>query len=316
MSHESVQFEESFFVKSISQVRHFFCRSLQSLPPASSGTWALIYVDSGTLHAFSGSYQFCLFQHELLLWELSAQALSCFALKGTPSLIACVFSCSSPLLYALFGRILYSSRADRYLLAQLSDESAYADAVPFAQRAEPAVPSQSAAVPTVRFDASCPFDNPAAPFQKQLLARMLRRLFLRLPPISSACCLTVPCFLPAASRHQYLQLLRYLKTHLHLQLSLEKICRDNLLGRSALEKLFHDNGWNGVMDCFIRLKINAAKQMLRGRSMSITQIAVTLGYSSVSYFTRQFKKVTKMTPTQYADFLQEHPGDVIPFFFY
>lgn len=286
MKHESNFCEELFSVNSISQVRHFLCRSLHSLPSASSDTWALIYVDSGTLHAFSGSYQFCLFQHELLLWELSAKALTCFAQKGTPSLITCVFSCPSPLLYTLFGRILYGSRADRFLLAQLSDKITHTDS------------------------------NADAPFQKQLLARMLRRLFLRLPPMPSFSRFNTLPSLPADSRRQYLQLLHYLKTHLHLQLSLGKICRDNLISRSSLEKLFHDNGWNGVMDCFIRLKINAAKQMLRGRSMSITQIAVTLGYSSVSYFTRQFKKVTKMTPTQYADFLQEHPGDVIPSFFY
>ena len=43
------------------------------------------------------------------------------------------------------------------------------------------------------------------------------------------------------------------------------------------------------MECFNQMKINSAKQMIRNQQMNFTQIADALGYTSVHYFSRQFK---------------------------
>ncbi len=48
------------------------------------------------------------------------------------------------------------------------------------------------------------------------------------------------------------------------------------------------------------MKIDAAKQLIRTEQMNFTQISEKLGYSSIHYFSRQFKKVTGMTPSEYA----------------
>ena len=48
------------------------------------------------------------------------------------------------------------------------------------------------------------------------------------------------------------------------------------------------------------MKINAAKQLIRTNKMNFTQISEQLGYTSIHYFSRQFKKVTGMTPSEYA----------------
>jgi YesN/AraC family two-component response regulator len=68
---------------------------------------------------------------------------------------------------------------------------------------------------------------------------------------------------------------------------------------SQLKKLFRTYQGSGVMECFNQMKINAAKQMIRNQQMNFTQIADALGYTSVHYFSRQFKKLTDMTPTEY-----------------
>ena len=39
------------------------------------------------------------------------------------------------------------------------------------------------------------------------------------------------------------------------------------------------------------MKIDAAKQLIRNQSLNFTQIADTMGYTSVHYFSRQFKKL-------------------------
>ena len=48
------------------------------------------------------------------------------------------------------------------------------------------------------------------------------------------------------------------------------------------------------------MKVNAAKQLIRTNKMNFTQISEQLGYTSIHYFSRQFKKVTGMTPSEYA----------------
>ena len=43
-----------------------------------------------------------------------------------------------------------------------------------------------------------------------------------------------------------------------------------------------------------------AKLLIRENSLNFTEIANTLGYSSIHYFSRQFKKITGMTPSEYS----------------
>ena len=42
-----------------------------------------------------------------------------------------------------------------------------------------------------------------------------------------------------------------------------------------------------------------SQQLIRENQMNFTQISEFLGYSSIHYFSRQFKKISGMTPTEY-----------------
>ncbi len=48
------------------------------------------------------------------------------------------------------------------------------------------------------------------------------------------------------------------------------------------------------------MKIDTAKQLIRDNHLNFTEISDRLGYTSVHYFSRQFKKLTGMTPSEYA----------------
>lgn len=98
----------------------------------------------------------------------------------------------------------------------------------------------------------------------------------------------------------YLCICTYLFAHISEPLSVERICRDNLIGRSRLEALFLSHTGNGVIHSFSLFKISAAKQLIRRRRMNFSQIADALGYSDVPYFSRRFKQLTGVTPSQYA----------------
>src|SRR5699024_1195308 len=93
---------------------------------------------------------------------------------------------------------------------------------------------------------------------------------------------------------------QYLSGNLAAHLTIDRICSDNLIGRSRLQKLFHEKCGQGVIEYYSRMKVEAAKQMIRDEQMNFTQIAESLGYSSIHYFSRQFKKLAGMTPSEYA----------------
>ena len=92
----------------------------------------------------------------------------------------------------------------------------------------------------------------------------------------------------------------YLALRINAAVSIEQICRDNLVGRSQLQKIFKERCGMGIIEYFTLLKINAAKEMIRTGHLNFTQISEQLGYSSIHYFSRQFKKSTGMTPSEYA----------------
>ena len=54
-----------------------------------------------------------------------------------------------------------------------------------------------------------------------------------------------------------------------------------------------------VMDYYRRLRIDEARRQLRSGNKNIAQVADDLGYSSAAAFSRQFKQVMKLTPSQY-----------------
>jgi YesN/AraC family two-component response regulator len=56
----------------------------------------------------------------------------------------------------------------------------------------------------------------------------------------------------------------------------------------------------GANAYFIQLRIKAAKAYIREGNYNLTQIAELLGYDSIHYFSRQFRTITGMAPSEYA----------------
>jgi len=95
------------------------------------------------------------------------------------------------------------------------------------------------------------------------------------------------------------RIVSYLQMHIYSKLSIEQICRDNLVGRSQLQRLFTSQTNSGIIEYFSMLKIEQAKKLIREQKLNFTQIADSLGYTSIHYFSRQFKKIAGMTPSEY-----------------
>lgn len=68
---------------------------------------------------------------------------------------------------------------------------------------------------------------------------------------------------------------------------------------SALSKLFSAETGTTIEKYAIAQKTELVKELISYGELSLTEIAVRLGYSSTAYLSAQFKNVTGMTPSQY-----------------
>ncbi len=69
--------------------------------------------------------------------------------------------------------------------------------------------------------------------------------------------------------------------------------------KSYIKSQFKKQTGSSIIQYYIELKIDKAKKMLSQQKFTVSEIADTLGFSSVYYFSRQFKIHTDMSPTEY-----------------
>jgi AraC-like DNA-binding protein len=78
------------------------------------------------------------------------------------------------------------------------------------------------------------------------------------------------------------------------------------LNYSLLSKLFSEQEGITIEKYFILQKIEKAKELLKYNEMNITEISDRLNYSSSQHFSRQFKSVTGMSPSEFIKQRESH----------
>lgn len=99
-------------------------------------------------------------------------------------------------------------------------------------------------------------------------------------------------------KNRIIELVHYQRDKLKVNLS-TYLSDDLAQDYSVLSKLFSDVEGITIEHYFIAQKIEKAKELLVYDELSLNEIALTLNYSSVSHLSKQFKKVTGFTPTQF-----------------
>ena len=95
------------------------------------------------------------------------------------------------------------------------------------------------------------------------------------------------------------EIAKYMEQNIRQNLSVSQIAKHFSLSESGLKKLFAKDAGCGVTDFFNNMKIEKAKEYIREDEKNFTQISDELGFSSIHYFSRLFKKKTGMTLTEY-----------------
>lgn len=93
--------------------------------------------------------------------------------------------------------------------------------------------------------------------------------------------------------------IRVLQDGLYSALTIDEICAKTAYGRAYLFRVFKAKTGKTIMEYYLGLKIERAKQLLRENELSVKEIAETLAFNEPNYFTKTFKRITGLTPTAY-----------------
>ncbi len=99
-------------------------------------------------------------------------------------------------------------------------------------------------------------------------------------------------------------LVNYMLDHITENITVDELVRYSGSNKTTITKAFRNCFDMSIMEYFINLKINMAKKYLREDNYNVSQISDLLGYSGIHYFSRQFKKITGMSPSEYSASIQ------------
>lgn len=93
---------------------------------------------------------------------------------------------------------------------------------------------------------------------------------------------------------------QYIQEHVEEKLTVPVVAQNVGISPSYLTALFHKHLEFSPAEYIRRIKLQQSKQLIREGQMNFTQIAEALQYSTVHHFSRQFKQMFGLTPTEYA----------------
>lgn len=290
MAYKSVNLRTTLSIRGIISIHYFDYMSDFSFPGESHDFWELLCVDKGEIDAIAGEQRHTLKKGSIIFHQPNEFHNVITNGRSAPSLVVIAFDCRSPSMNAFRGQILTVQETESALLAQIIIEARHA----FTGRLDdPYQEELTRNTETPGFGAEQLIRN----YLEELLIHLYRRYFANPFPIPA---LSAGHSLKKHPTETYNRIIRYMEEHVSEQLTIEKICKNTLISRSRLQKLFQEFHGCGVMEFFTFMKIDTAKELIRTNQLNFTQISDRLGYTSVHYFSRQFKKTTHMTPSEYA----------------
>ncbi len=292
MSYRSIHLEDILTIHEVYSIHYFEYMCDFSFPGESHDFWEFLCVDKGEVNVFAGKKLHILKRGEIIFHKpnefhnVKSNGLI------APNLVVMSFACNSPVMTFFEEKILKVGEPERLLLAQIIQEAKQI----FEGRLDNPYQEELIRSENPRFAG----EQLIRLYLEQLLIQLIRRYMISATPPSTASSTLTKSVKQKADGTLFLQIQEYMEKHIHESLTIENICKNNSVGRSQLQKLFRSKSGYGAIEFFSRMKIDLAKQMIREDQYNFTQIADRLGFSSIHYFSRQFKQITGMTPSEYA----------------
>lgn len=293
MGYDGITLHNSINIGKIYSIHYFEYMNDFSFEGESHNFWEFICVDKGEVGVTAGD-SFTILKKGDIAFHQPNEFHNVQAVSGiAPNLVVISFQCTDDAMRFFKKKILQIDETERNLLADIIIEARRCFDCrlddPYLQNMPMKEPDLFGAEQMIHL------------LLTQFIIHLIRRysaplmLHKRLPRLES-----IKATKSRSDTEVFNRIVGYLEEKLNTRVTIEQICHDNLIGRSQLQKIFKEQCNMGIIEYFSLMKINAAKELMRTNQMNFTQISEHLGYTSIHYFSRQFKKVTGITPSEYA----------------
>lgn len=274
--------KKSFNIESLVTVHYFEYPSTFLFKGETHDFWEFLYVDKGEVGITNGDKKYNLKQGDIIFHHPNQfHDVFCNG-KISPNLLVISFNCNDNVLDYFKNKVLKVNKNSSYYLKLILEES---------QKAF----STNLADPYYK---KLTLKKDAPKFSLDIIKLSLETFLIQL--IINTDNIKKPSIHEKENSRRVDNVITYLEDKIYENISLEDICNHCSMSRSLLQKLFkEETGWS-VMEYFYRLKIEEAKRLIREDANNFTQISDILAYSTIHYFSRQFKKIVGMSPSDYS----------------
>lgn len=279
--------DEEIIVKRIVTVHYFEYRKDFAFTGEKHDFWELVYVDKGEINVTADERVYRLGHGEIIFHApnefhtLSANG------KVAPNLVIVSFECKSRAMKFFQNKLLSISQDQKKVLSQIVKEAEDSFLTPL---------NNPYTTQMVKADA-----HRFGSFQmiKLSLEHLLISLY-RSNQLGQADQKPISAIKERFEQDIIEEVLAFLNENINTALRFSDIVKYANISETALKTTFSNRMGMGIMHYFNTMKIEKAKILIREEQFNFTQISALLGYDSIHYFSRQFKRLTGMSPSEYA----------------
>ena len=287
MDYVKTALKEELVIKKVVTIHYFEYANDYVFEGETHDFWEFLVVDKGEVEVMAGADGYRLKQGEIIFHKPGEFHNVWANGKVAPNLIVIAFECKSPPIRYFENKILKISDFEKNLLASIIQEAGEAYSSPMDQ------PSLKKLEKRRNSAFGC--EQLIKIYLEQMLINMIRKG--KNPSPAGKLSSSVK---ERSDADIYKKIVDYLNENIASDITFEDVRRHLSMSGTYLKVLFKEKSGMSVMDFHRKLKIDEAKKMIREGELNFTQIACRLGYSSIYYFSRHFKRATGMTPSQYA----------------
>lgn len=245
--------------------------------------WEMVYVDRGQVLVKRDEEEIVLSQGEVIFHRPN-EFHSIRALDSSPNFFVVSFVCTSPAMKCFEG---YHTVLDKSLTPFISSIIREAEATYEIPKNDPGLTRL-----VKRADAPIGGEQLIKTYLEQLLVLLLRK-------ITSADCTSVFPSKESMESHLVTAIKEMLALRMGTPVRVGEICAALGYSESYLGKLFREQTGETVAAYFVRIRIKRAKQLIRDGGYNFSEISDALAFDNPQYFSRVFRRVTGMSPSEF-----------------
>lgn len=241
--------------------------------------WEIVYADKQRVVITADATELTLEAGQLYIHRPNEfHKIRCDGTRAANSVVIS-FDCECPELFSAAGKVITCSSEEKQLLGIIVSEAADAFSTPLGSP----YTNKMEKSPTAKFAT------------EQIIKHCIELLMINLIRGN----ITETKTSTDKQNKLLMEICEYLKSNVDKPLMFEDIRKRFNVSASVIKRLFKSTLGCGIMEHFLRLKIDNAKQLIRENEMNFTEISEHLAFSSPQYFSSAFKRISGMSPSEY-----------------